>query len=267
VQDPRPPRPVPSGKFGHRPATAGILRAVSVFPRTFFPVALSLLLASACAAPPPPPLLPDAPTAREVRARDGDPARGATLLADRQLGRTGLSCGSCHTHQPGGDALRPAPPLAGAATRAGLWSGHAPDLPAAVGMCAERYLAVPPDGEAIGHLVAAIRALPGETPPETSAATGRSAARTFARAAPSPREGGRPEAGAALYARACAHCHEAGAGPALKGGSWPPDAVVAAVRGLDRPRHPGSLMPPFPVEVLSDDDLRDLAAWIDAGAR
>ncbi len=216
------------------------------------------MLASACAAPRPPPLLADVPTASEVRALPGDAARGGRHLTDRAFGRTGLSCGSCHTLRPEDEAVRPAPPLAGAAARAALWSGHAPDLSTAVGMCAERYLAVPPpDGEALGDLVAAIRALPAAAAP----------ARTFAHAIPDPLEGGRAEAGAMVYRRACAGCHETGAAPPAKDAGWPPRVVAAAVRGLDRPRHPGSLMPPFPIEALSDADVRDLAAWVDAGAR
>lgn len=200
-----------------------------------------------------PPLLPDAPTAREARPVGGDARAGAALLTDATWGRTGLSCAACHALRADDAPPRPAPPLAGVAGRPGWWSGHARALPVAINLCVERYLAITArDGEVLGDLVAAVEALPGD--PVVS--------RTFARAPPDPLAGGDPERGRALYARACAHCHDGGPGPALVGHPWPADVIAAAVRGLDRPRHPGTLMPAFPLEVLDDAALRDVIAWL-----
>jgi mono/diheme cytochrome c family protein len=224
--------------------------------RTLRAALIALVACVACGPTPPPPLLTDAPTAHELRAEGGDARRGDALLRDRRLGRTGLTCESCHTLQAGGEALRPAPPLPGVASRAALWSGHAPDLATAVGLCLERYLAVAPrDVAAVADLVAALRALPDGPVP----------APTWARVVPDALDGGRAEAGRAVYARACAGCHDDGPGPALAGRPWPPTVLAESVRGLDRPRHPGTLMPPFPLEVIDDASLRDLVAWLAEG--
>jgi mono/diheme cytochrome c family protein len=75
-----------------------------------------------------------------------------------------------------------------------------------------------------------------------------------------PSAAGDPSAGLQTFRQVgCAACHgqngEGGIGPALAGHTE--EQIFRQVRSPI-----GDVMPPFPVTVLSDDDVRDIAAWI-----
>ncbi len=219
---------------------------------------LPLVGALACGEPRPrlPPPLP-APGAAASAA--GDAARGAALLRDRALGRSGLACADCH-RVPGdpADHLRPAPSLVGVADREAWWSHLTTRLATAVDHCAERYQA-PPAHEAIplADVVTALEAGPLAAP----------AARTFAPLASSP--SGDAARGETLYRAGCAHCHEGGPAGPLRHRPWRAATVAAAVRGEARGPHPPHLrlMPTWPREVLDDRAVADLARALNEVAR
>lgn len=175
-------------------------------------------------------------------------------LDDRRLGRSGLACVDCHATTATMDALRPAPPLSGLAARMPLWSGLAPTVEVAVNLCVERWLMRPSlTGAPLATLASAADG-PG-------APTGAKPAAVPADAhadAESTLPEGDPARGRVLYDAACRHCHEQGPGTALWGRAWSRTVVARTVRGIDRPQHPGTLMPPFGPEVLSDAALADL---------
>lgn len=128
------------------------------------------------------------------------------------------------------DAPRPAPPLSGATADGVSW-------------CVERYLRRPAlDPTRTGHLLAAAQAA-------------------------APASAALPSDGDALYAQQCAGCHEGGPAEGLRGRPWSDDALRARIRGADRPPHPDSLMPPFPVGFLDDPALDRLVRSLERAAR
>ncbi len=164
----------------------------------------------------------------EIRPLPGLTSRGAQLLRDRSLGRTGLACADCHALND--SELRPGPPLR---SRAGA-------SPPAINRCIERYLARPAlEPQPLGDLVAALEASAPATEPAPVEATP-----------------------AALYDAACRHCHEDGPGPAVVGCAWRPVELERIVRGDPRTFHPAGLMPPFPRERLGDSQMRLLSGWL-----
>lgn len=217
-------------------------------------VLVPAVLACGSGAPPrlpPPSATPWAAGGTTAAATEG-PARAR--LDDRGLGRSGLACTDCHGTAETLDVLRPAPRLSGLPARLPLWSGLAPSVEVAVNLCVERWLARPAlTGAALADLAAAAGA---------GAGVGAPPAAPVSAPAPVDESAERPEGdahrGRAIYDAACRHCHEEGPGGALWGRAWARAALARTVRGLDRPRHPGTLMPPFGPEVLSDDALDDL---------
>lgn len=67
---------------------------------------------------------------------------------------------------------------------------------------------------------------------------------------------------AALYAQACAHCHEAGPGEPVLGALWTRAHLTATIRGADRPAHPDTLMPFFDADALPDPALAALVDYV-----
>lgn len=197
------------------------------------------LAAFAGCGPHPPPLPPPLPTvvADDDSTPDAQPVEQPELLRDRALGRTGLACADCHP-VPGAAALRPAPPLDRETPRPGAWSGRASSRAAAIALCVERHLARPtPPAAALDALTRALDHAPAAAPPA-------------------------PTEPAALYDAACRHCHEAGpAGPVL-GRRWRRAALRRRIRGLDRHRHPSTLMPALTEAHLPEPALSALIGWI-----
>ena len=233
---------------------------------------------AACGAGAPPSLPPESPTPWTARAVTAPATPQA--LEDRRLGTTGYACVDCHALGGSETPLRPGPPLGGLAERKRLWSGSTESPEVAVNLCVERWLARPAlDAAALGGLLAALSTLPAggrpDTPetPETPETPAPATAPASDAAAANPADlAGLPEGdakrGAALYDAACRHCHEGGPAGALWGRPWSRGALLMTIRGLDRPRHPGTLMPPFSARVLPDSDLADLGtALADAAGR
>lgn len=200
---------------------------------------LALALLAGCGPSPPP--LPPAEPPPQIAER-GDPARGHTLFADRGFARTGLACADCHpapAEAGAPAAIRPAPPLHRWAAGRATWAGRARPPALALAACVERYQARPPPTAAEAGDLRAALATP---PPEADA----------------------PPDAAALYDRACRHCHEAGpAGPIL-GRHWSPSALRRRLRRPDPP--PEWVMPPFGPEALPDAALAALVEFIAARA-
>ena len=185
----------------------------------------------------PPTLPPPLPAPADVVPAPGDAARGAALLADRGLGRSGFACTDCHRVEAGGPP-RPAPALVGVADAGPFWSGATSRLGEAANRCVERYLSRPSLGaQALGDVVASMRARsPG-----------------VARVA---------DEGGALYDDACRHCHEEGPADAVAGCAWRRVDLRRALRGEGRAPHPASFMPAFPPERLEARALQTLTAWL-----
>ena len=190
-------------------------------------------LVSACGVVPPP-LPPELPGPSDVVPTSGDAARGAPLLRDRALGRTGYACADCHRLEPGGPR-RPGPPLP---SRGGVAQRT---LARAVSRCVERYLSRPAlDGARLGDLLAAL-------------------AEGARRADVEPRG---PRDGGAIYDRACRHCHEGGPAGPVAGCAWRRADLLRAVRGIGRSRHPVSWMPAYAPARFDAVAFERLSDWL-----
>ncbi len=211
------------------------------------------LLNAACGSGAPPRLPLPSTTPWSAVVGESTAPSDPTGLSDRRLGRTGLACLDCHRAPGASEPLRPAPPLGGLGARGSFWSGLAPSAAVAVNLCVERWLSRPAlEGAALAALVAAAD---GPAPPAGEASPPPS---TAAKADLADLPEGDAGRGRALYDAACRHCHEDGPGGALWGRAWSRGALARTVRGLDRPRHPGTLMPTFDAASLPDASLADL---------
>lgn len=191
-----------------------------------------------------------------------------------------FSCADCHRLSGSDqslDRLRPGAPLGGVTRRPHFWGGTEPSLLAAINHCRTWFMNQPAawtadDPQAIA-LYAFLASLAADLPE----------AWTFTavdRLAPVPL--GNALQGGTIYAEACAWCHGAavtGKGRAAKAVPRLPGDTFAAHPGytdaqvwavfVQKVRHGpfwgyGGVMPPFGLETLTDDQLGDLLAYLQA---
>jgi thiosulfate dehydrogenase len=185
-----------------------------------------------------------------------------------------LACSDCHAPAASDDILTGAP-LAGATGRARFWGGQEQTLLGAVNHCLYYFMLhdAPWTGDETEAraIYAYLESLPGPADP---------APFTLGEVAdPGAGDGARGEG---IYRRACAGCHglkSSGTGAKTPGAPVLPDETLAvhplgeytdAERRLvfvEKTRHGtflgyGGQMPPFSLEVLSDQDLADMLAYL-----
>ena len=162
------------------------------------------------------------------------------LVADRTLGRSGLSCADCHGM--GIDAvqlLRPAVPLI-------LRTASHGDPQAtgkAIELCVSRYLLRVPLPRA---QVMALSSLFIPVMSPTARATDAD--------------------GAMLYGSGCRHCHEDGPASNILGRPFSRAYLASMIRGTSRSAHPKTLMPSFNEARLGAAELERLIAFVLYGA-
>lgn len=234
---------------------------------------IAILLAAAsfgCNAPPSVEIV----TAEE---RGADLFRDASLSASAQNPR---SCSDCHSDSDApSERVFPGGSLLGVTERPTFWGGQEIDLLRAVNDCRRFFLArpepwAPDDGDAedlYAHLESISEGQPGEAVSFTLVIDIEDL------------PAGDATHGAAVFERACSHCHgdahapedrPAGAPPALPEhaldayppGDRSPEEIrllyIEQVRKGAFGGHGGE-MPPFAIEALSDGDLADVLAFLD----
>jgi mono/diheme cytochrome c family protein len=211
---------------------------------------LSLAALSSCSATPPP------PTGEEVYSQP---------LVD---GNT-FACATCHAlTEPAADGIRrPGHPIGDAVRRPSFKNGRAASFLAAVNSCVTEWQAAPA-WSADDPQFLALKEFLERTAPATAAPI------SFEIVQPPPSlEGGRVDAGRALFNSSCAVCHGtdgAGSlrGPNLAGASLAPELIARRVRTSGAvgsgtyPGLTGGRMPFWSKDRLSDAELRDLVAFV-----
>ncbi|MDI1430906.1 c-type cytochrome [Polyangium sorediatum] len=209
---------------------------------------------------------------------------GKALFSDPTLTETSanaFSCATCHpTSKPSADGpILPGAPLAGVTRRASYWGGMELELLRSMNHCLYYFMlsskSWSAEDERAGALFAYLDALPAGSADEE--------AWPFTVpvqvSAPPP---GDATAGASVYSRACKNCHGAvktGDGRLVARAPVLPDQTLAEhplgtytpeqrrLVFVQKTRHGGFLgyggqMPPFSLEVLSDEQMGDLLAYM-----
>ena len=203
---------------------------------------------------------------------------GQALFHDPRVSRSEFNAVSCATCHDDGDAdpatLFSGHPLTGVVFRSSWWGGQAATLKDAVDHCLVRFMRErpldigDPRGRALYEYLLSISPEPVPAPlPLTIVENVTTLGR------------GDPQRGAAIWDRACASCHGAafsGEGRVSTLASVVPGDSVdfAASSGfplelviVEKVRHGGFFgiggsMPPYALERLPDDDLRDLLGYL-----
>jgi mono/diheme cytochrome c family protein len=182
-----------------------------------------------------------------------------------------FACNTCHALQePSVDGIRRVGHALGDATRRPSWkNGKVATMLEAVNSCLSEWMNVPePWKEADKRWQALYKWLDGmggegDAPPVNIQIS----------PPPDDLSGGNPEAGQALFNQSCTMCHGNNAaggccGPPLAGTGLEPDYIALRVRtsGLsDSPVYDGltgGIMPFWGLDRLSDDELRDVVAFV-----
>lgn len=228
------------------------------------------------------------PACADTEVRLPASAEGAALAQSPAASRSRynvFACTTCHAVRASevGARLLPGAPLEGAARRPALWGGETVHLDEAVGRC-WTYFMRGTSTDLEGRTGEALYAWLESLSPDASAVSAQSLPHTFPRTV-RPLGEGDAVRGQAVWTRACANCHGAigtGAGrlgplvtivpgetqrehcaDTLTAGFTDHTTYVRTVV-VEKVRHGSFLgyagsMPPFSVEALSDDDLRDVA--------
>jgi thiosulfate dehydrogenase len=206
--------------------------------------------------------------------------RGRALFRDTALSSSTVnrfSCNTCHEAEPeaGSSAIRAGAPLAGVTERATFWGRQEIDLLASINQCLRLFMqeTVPlvaddPRAEALYVFLAS---LPADHTDEVP----------FTLIAPVPLPRGDERRGAALYQDSCQVCHGArhtGSGRLTPFAPVLPEDTHEDHEGetedtirfsvIDKTRHGGffgvgGVMPPFSLEVLSDEQLSDILEYLE----
>lgn len=216
--------------------------------------------------------------------------RGAELVADPRFSDSSynaFACTTCHAIRPGEQSERiwPGAPLAGATRRPSFWGGRVHDLFEAVSLCYRRFMLggmLARDSDDSVALYAYLESLSATGPAITHAVPF-----TVPPGALVP-EPGDPRRGAVIYTRACRYCHgepRSGSGRLSSRVAVVPDETeMQHTRSMgytqdtlrqvfvEKIRHGNFLglagtMPPFSQEVLSDQDVFDIVAYLNPRLR
>lgn len=211
--------------------------------------------------------------------------RGAELAASPAFAHTtnnAFACTTCHAPRPGDmrERILPGAVLAGVTRRPSYWGGAFVDLRDAVDVCYRQFMRggeLDANSEEAIALWAYLDSLASEPGAQTDAVPF-----TVERTVSAPGIGDALR-GAELYARACAYCHGAphtGEGRLGEAAVLPNDTEAEHTGAMgytreelpvifvEKVRHGSFLglagsMPPFSREVLPDQDLADIIAYLD----
>jgi mono/diheme cytochrome c family protein len=214
-----------------------------------------------------------APDESLVDATDGEESapmsEGEEIFRSRVEDGNTFTCATCHaTSEPADDGFRrPGHALGDAAARPTFKNGQVADLREAAGSClqewmnADAWTADDPRWIALRSYLT--QTAPDDAPPLSFQIV----------APPADLEGGDEAAGQTLFNDSCAVCHGIDGGgtqlaPPVAGLSLDPGYVAARVRTSGRADSSvyegltGGVMPFWAADRLSDDELRDLVAWL-----
>lgn len=200
--------------------------------------------------------------------------RGRALFASARASGSGsnaFSCATCHPGEaPTPERIFPGGSLGGATTRTRFWGGNENDLLRSINACRTYFMDAPrpwtEDEDDARSMYAYLSALAGSAEPVA-----------FTEVSPTVVAGGDAARGERTFAAACKVCHgdkQTGEGRAASFVTLLPDAFVAQHPGLDvralaaaKIRRggmatPGESMPPFSREVLRDEDVADVIAYL-----
>lgn len=187
------------------------------------------------------------------------PLAAQTVAGDAATGRAvadKTGCAGCH-----------GPDAAGTAAAPGI-AGTTLSLPAFIARVRKPLGTMPPMNERavsdqdLAHVLAFLRSGRAPTPP-----LGAGAAATAGSPAASAAPAGRADAGAALYRKVgCLSCHVNEAQGGANGPRLGPDPIPFP-RFLAYVRNPTGDMPPYTSQVLRDQDLADIYAFLQTRAR
>ncbi|WP_438013991.1 c-type cytochrome [Sorangium sp. So ce315] len=208
---------------------------------------------------------------------------GAALFRDPSVAETSFnrySCATCHEAIPGeaGDAILPGAPLAGAVDRPHYWGGQEVDLLSAINHCLYYFMTKDVPWTAEDEAARAMFAYLESLPADGDAAEAVPFTPVYILSRP---PAGDPERGALLHERACASCHgraRSGEGRLVERAPVLPDqtldehprdrytAVERLLIFVEKVRHGGFVgyggqMPPFSLEVLSEEEFGDLLSF------
>jgi mono/diheme cytochrome c family protein len=195
------------------------------------------------------------------------PSGAQALYREPIAGGNSFTCETCHALQePTDDGLtRPGHPI-GDATRRPHWkNGKVDDLLAAVNSCLSEWMAADPWTASDADWLALRDWLDEQAP------AGDAPALSFAIVEPPDVEGGDPEVGRERFNSSCIVCHGRDAVGTNKG---PPLSMIEPTYAAQRIRTSGvasspiydgltgGRMPFWAADRLSDQDVRDIAAWL-----
>ena len=181
-----------------------------------------------------------------------------------------FACATCHSlEEPAADGIRRVGHPIGESTRRPTYkNGRYTSLRDAVNTCVSHFLNADPLAEEDPRWQALFAFL------DSHAGSGDAPAVAFdVVAPPSELAGGDATTGHELFDRTCIACHGDGAAgttraPPLAGGEYDPAYIAERVRRSGSPDNPaydgltGGIMPFWSAQRLSDDELRDLIAYV-----
>ncbi|AUX34427.1 MULTISPECIES: c-type cytochrome [Sorangium] len=208
---------------------------------------------------------------------------GAALFRDPSVAETRFnrySCSTCHEAIAGeaGDAMLPGAPLAGAVDRPHYWGGQEVDLLGAINHCLYYFMTKDLPWAADDPAARAMYAYLESLPSDGDAAEAVPFTPVYGLREPPP---GDPGKGALIHDRACASCHgraRSGEGRLVERAPALPDQTLEEhplgeytererrLVFVEKVRHGGFIgyggqMPPFSLEVLSDEQFGDLLSF------
>jgi mono/diheme cytochrome c family protein len=203
-----------------------------------------------------------------------DQALGQRLFEQPLEDGNSFSCATCHAlAEPSADGVRRPGHAVGDSTRRPRWkNGKAPTFLAAVNSCLEEWMVAPPWKASDGSFVALRDYLDAQAP------AGRAPELKF-EIVPPPAElsGGDVARGRATFARTCVVCHGAGGtgtdrGPKVARSARAESYLAQRIRNSGSKKSAvygeltGGVMPFWAKDRLTDDEVRDLVAFMKDGA-
>ena len=201
--------------------------------------------------------------------------KGREVFHDPGVGKNGVSCANCHATEAddrrlGDGLIRSGHTLFGAARRP-YWRGDSRrtthrSIANAIDVCAQLFQGDSLEPERRALLSAFLDSIsPRKAQPPLQIQPALEATLDYDRA---KYRGGQPDRGRELFYRACHSCHPhagAGLGPAIAGTKIPEVALrVREGNGLLRgDRIPGAWSPFFGRDRLNDDEVADIAAYVE----
>jgi mono/diheme cytochrome c family protein len=206
-----------------------------------------------------------------VACTGGGSTGDSRLYAERHADGNTFACATCHAlDEPAADGyLRPGHPIGDAAARPSFKNGQLTELRDAVNSCRTEWMAAPPFAAGDPRWLELESFLVDRAPASAPALT-------YDRIDPPvDLDGGDADRGRALFNSRCIVCHgEDGGGteraPRVTGLALEPDYVAERVRtsgDADSPIYPGltgGRMPFWAADRLSDDELRDIVAYVES---